>query len=210
MAHPEEIKKKSELITGQKTSKFIIDAEKMKLNAVKVKVSKSLKSEKKVDKKSSKSKEMSGKKKIKKGANKIWTIEECSSESESEEATNSNPDGINEPSNVPLLELSDIDKSFKIKKYLEKQKNGSFIEIIRPEFFQDEDIVNDESQTEQESDNQSKSDDEKESKKTLKDKIPMQINAHPLMEKLKASRFRYLNELLYTNSSNYSFDFFQK
>jgi DNA polymerase III alpha subunit (gram-positive type) len=144
-----------------------------------------------------------GKKSLKKGKNKIWTIEECSSESEISDQETSTLQSNNK---TISLELNDIDKSFKIKKSLEKQKDGSFIEVIRPEFFEDDD---DDADDDPEIEDQEESH-ANENLKAETSKNGTSNNSNPLMEKLKSSRFRYLNELLYTHPSAYSFEFFEK
>ena len=224
VAHPEALKKKKEIFANQdssKISKFIIDKEKIKLNEVKM--LKNLKKKKKNvngdEKKSEKNGKTSGKKQIKKGNNKIWSIQECSESSSAE----SDSDQVKakprkEPGSSNALhafELNDIDKNFSIKKTLEKQTDGSFIEVIKPEFQQAEDSGDDaenasENASQSSNESEEESDGEGEDVKTAPKKKEKGKPANPMMEKLKASRFRYLNELLYTHSSSYSFDFFQK
>ena len=96
-------------------------------------------------------------------------------------------------------------------KSIEKQKDGSFIEVIRPEFFADADDDNEASdnQSEPEIEDQEESHANKKSKADTS-KNGTSNNSNALMEKLKSSRFRYLNELLYTHPSAYSFEFFEK
>jgi hypothetical protein len=107
------------------------------------------------------------------------------------------------------LELNDIDKSFRIKKSLEKQKDGSFIEVIRPEFM--EDAAEDDESDEKESNSEIEEESEKQEKVIRKIETSKNgTSNNPLVEKLKSSRFRYLNELLYTHPSAYSLDFFEK
>jgi len=216
IAHPEELKKKNKILVDQDESKFIIDSEKIKLNEVKKSKNMKLKKNGKSEEKSSKAKDANaaGKKSLKKGKNKIWTIEACSSESETSDQETSTLQANNK---TISLELNDIDKSFKIKKSLEKQKDGSFIEVIRPEFFKDDDDEEEEDDDNEASDNQSEPEieDQEESHANKKSKVETSkngtsSNSNPLMEKLKSSRFRYLNELLYTHPSAYSFEFFEK
>lgn len=198
--------KKNKILSEKENSKFIIDNEKIQLNEVKKSKNSKLK-KKNPEEKTSKLKNGNtvSKKSIKKGKNKIWTIEECSSGSEmsDQEVIDSKA-----TKKAMSLELNDIDKSFKIKKSLEKQKDGSFIEVIRPEFM--EDAEDDESD---EKESQPEIEEESERQEQLIRKIETSKNGasnNPLLEKLKSSRFRYLNELLYTHPSAYSLEFFEK
>ena len=222
MAHPEALKDKKKIFSNPdsaKISKFIIDKEKIKLNQVK-KLKQNKISDKNKSTEKSSNKNATGKKQIKKGNNKIWSIQECSDSSSSEsdaEEPNSNgkkvkPQAVK--SAMHAFELNDIDKNFSIKKTLEKQADGTYIEVIKPEFQQNDGEDNDSNPTDDEEEDENEEEEEAPTNmQKLVNNKKEKVNGkptNPMMEKLKASRFRYLNELLYTHSSSYSFEFFEK
>lgn len=122
IAHPEAIKKKDEIFANQEDSmisKFVIDTEKIKLNKVK-----KLRNLNKISNEETSPKvkqDLKGKKQIKKGKNQIWSITECSESSSPESDSEEHKIQNNENSKpCQVLELNDIDKSFRVVKVLEK------------------------------------------------------------------------------------------
>ena len=212
IAHPEVLaKKKDEILANEKLKeKFVLDDEKMKLNEVKKEKRKmkklSLKSKEEATKKLSKTESI---KKMKKS--KIWIIEECSSESESEEvASVAN-------NNAQILDIDNIDKHFRLKKTKQKMSDGGFVEAFMPEILNDNDNVDKETANEEDllmSDGKRK--DNEEEKEEIDEEKSEQKNEtvsgpkNEMMEKLTASRFRYLNQLLYTQESSKSFEYFKE
>ncbi|CAF0855287.1 unnamed protein product [Brachionus calyciflorus] len=219
MAHPEAFDKKEEILSKEK-SNFVIDEQKIKANQQKKQknlTQKKIEAEKKIEKKDKQ-----------KSKDKLWAIEECNSEGEEDEKvkkeTNKTVKKKNKKSEELILDFTDIDKNFKIKKTIKKLEDGTSIEVFGPQFLQDDskdDDEEEEDENEEQDLNEIDEDDEDEqneevekenseqnegSDKNLEEKSSFTNNA---MEKLKSSRFRYLNELLYTQNSSKSFEFFK-
>lgn len=211
VAHPEEIKKKQDILKAEEgtKTKFVIDKEKIKLNKIKKLKAKKMESAAgdKNEIKNKKKSETVGKKGLKKGKNKIWVIENCSSSDEEE----SKEKFTDNESSEKALNIENIDKSFKLKKTIEKLEDGSVIEVFKPEYIEEDDASNDNSEEEDENENESKqaSEPSKDEKKDKGKKNGSTVK-NIMTEKLLASRFRYLNEMLYTQPSSESFDYFKK
>lgn len=199
LAHPEALKKKEEILTdGDKSNKFVIDKEKMKLNKKKLK-KKAASNENGVETNGSKNTTKKEKKSELKSKNaKLWAIEECSSSDENENEQTNKPVVFK----APLIDIVDIDKSFKIKKTMKKMEDGSMVEIVCPEMLQNED--EEEEEEEENGDNIpiEKEDDDEE--------VEENQSSNPLADKLKSSRFRFINEMLYTQPSQKSFEYFKE
>lgn len=185
MAHPELAK------TNEKNSNvgnIIVDREKMNLNKLKI-------IKKKISKKTIPSNKKFKKKKLMNlKSNNLWLIDECSSSDEVEHKVD---DDI-EPRE---LDLSNIEKNFMIKETMERLDDGTVIKVFKPVLIEDSD-ANEESEEES---------NEKSVKKEYTQVEEIQKSEHnPLIDKLKSSRFRYLNELFYTHPSEKSFEYFQK
>jgi hypothetical protein len=186
MAHPEMLKDKETISKG---TEFVIDEEKMKLNE--------LKKKKKIVKQDLKStdvkKEKKIKNKLKTKSNNLWVIDECGSSDEDNVAA------INEEGqSAKMLNLSSVEKNFVIKESFEKLEDGTVIKVFKPEMVEGSDNEEDEPVISEENEKEFTKNEQAEQSK------------NPLMEKLQSSRFRYLNELYYTHSSNKSFEYFQK
>lgn len=215
VAHPEEIKKKQDILKAEEgtKTKFVIDKEKIKLNKIKKLKAKKMESAagNKNEIKNKKKSETVGKKGLKKGKNKIWVIENCSSSDEDE----SKEKFTDNESSEKALNIENIDKSFKLKKTIEKLKDGSVIEVFKPEYIEEDDASNDndpdnsEEEGENEDESQQASEPSKDEKKDKGKKNGSTVK-NMMTEKLLASRFRYLNEMLYTQPSSESFDYFKK
>lgn len=192
LAHPEALGKKDTILNDQSKKKFVIDEEKIKLN----------KKKKKLPNKNAASaneeKASKGETKKIESAN-LWSIEECS-ESESDEATRNEKSITTKNYCINI----DVDKSFKIKKMLKKLEDGSVVEEFVPEFVQEVSEEEDEETGEKMQENEENGDVENEDGKDDR------IGENPLMDKLKSSRFRYLNEMLYSQPSQKSLEYFQK
>jgi len=185
MAHPELAK------TNEKNSNvgnIIVDREKMNLNKFKI-------IKKKISKKTIPSNKKFKKKKLMNlKSNNLWLIDECSSSDEVEHKVD---DDI-EPRE---LDLSNIEKNFMIKETMERLDDGTVIKVFKPVLIEDSD-ANEESEEES---------NVKSVKKEYTQVEEIQKSEHnPLIDKLKSSRFRYLNELFYTHPSEKSFEYFQK
>jgi hypothetical protein len=186
MAHPEMLKDKETISKG---TEFVIDEEKMKLNE--------LKKKKKIVKQDLKStdvkKEKKIKNKLKTKSNNLWVIDECGSSDED------NIVAINvEGQSAKMLDLSSVEKNFVIKESFEKLEDGTVIKVFKPEMVEGSDNEEDEPVISEENEIEFTKNEQAEQSK------------NPLMEKLQSSRFRYLNELYYTHSSDKSFEYFQK
>lgn len=186
MAHPEMLKDKETIFKG---TEFVIDEEKMKLNELKKKkkiVNQDLKS---TDVK----KEKKIKNKLKTKSNNLWVIDECGSSDEDNVAA------INEEGqSAKMLNLSSVEKNFVIKESFEKLEDGTVIKVFKPEMVEGSDNEEDEPVISEENEKEFTKNEQAEQSK------------NPLMEKLQSSRFRYLNELYYTHSSDKSFEYFRK
>lgn len=199
LAHPDALNKKEEILAGVDEKKFVIDEEKLKINKKKKKkpvISSQLES---------KSRPKPENKPGKKPAS-LWAIEECSSSDEAE--TNA----ANNEAAGPIIDLDDVDKSFKIKKVIKKLEDGSRIEVICPELVgrdedEDDDDGNGDDTNENDIATQDQCDKEDEKKE---DVVAAAAASDPFADKLKSSRFRFINEMLYTQPSQKSFEYFQK
>lgn len=208
MAHPEALEKKETILATQEKSKFIIDEEKIKANQ-----SKKLKNSK-LKNGSSDDSMKTGKKVKKDSKEKLWVVEECSEEEPEAKVPEKNKKN---KSKAIILDITDIDKSFKIKKKLKKLEDGSTVEILVPEIVSNEDFeeLDDEDEEEEQEEQlieleECESEEEQQNEEADSKKTQQSSFTNNAMEKLKSSRFRYLNQLLYTQDSSKSFEFFKK
>jgi hypothetical protein len=203
IAHPEVLDKKESLIKKTQeddttfNQKFVIDKEKIKLNEMKkLKKKKKESDQSELEKTNEKSKQDVKKKTNKKD---LWTIEECSSSSDDDEDKQEKRSEVNRQDGE-MLDILDIDKSFKLKKKIERMPDGSMIETFVPEYVKYKEKKKSESkQEDQEIDSNEKKEPNAKSK-----------SSDLLKEKLQSSRFRYLNEMLYSQASSESFNYFKR
>ena len=209
IAHPEALDKKEKLIKNdEENSKFVIDQEKIKLNELKKK------KKEKLDKNNIKNGTDSKNNKNKNENTKIWSFEECkSSDEEKEDEKTKKKKKLKTKGNA--LDITDIDKSFKLKKKIEVLPNGSKVEILVPEYVQIDDL--EESESEDDKDNEDEELNEEEDEEaseveedTNKKETNKKKETNSAKDKLQASRFRYLNEMLYRQVSSDSFEYFKK
>ena len=206
MAHPEKLKDNALIQETSANTNFVIDQEKMKLNELKKKAKKIVeKTQKSVSKKANKS--------LKPKDNNVWQIEECDSdEADENQIKHEQPTAASQ-----CLDFKSFEKNFKIKKVIEKMDDGTLVEVYKPEM-EDSDSENseieEENEAEPEEDEEVHADEEVvEEAETKPKKEPNPNNAsvrNQMLEKLQSSRFRYINELLYTQPSDKSFKYFQK
>lgn len=194
IAHPEALDKKDEIISIDKKQKFIIDNKKI---------------EKSLEKKEKRQK-MVQPKVIEKQSNdeKLWNIQECSSNEEEEKILDIKEKKKKKKSKDFILDITDIDKNFKIKKSIKRLEDGSTVEVYAPEIQQ-----HIEESEEEESDKEdlkmaqlSENEENDQDKNASSDCLFISQAA----DKLKSSRFRYLNQLLYSQDSSKSFEFFKR
>jgi hypothetical protein len=229
MAHPEVLEKKRDEILSNEaiTDKYVIDSEKMKLNEQKK--FKQLKLKKKTKGSSDPVKEIKKKndKKIKK--NKLWIIEECeSSDDDDDDSAQTTPNNNNSVGLV--LDIDNIDKHFRLKKTMQRLADGTVCEVFKPEVLNENDnaeeeenetepVYMDEDESGSEDDENVNEEEEGEveeekavevKKKAVAAEKPANGARNEMMEKLNASRFRFLNELLYTQASDKSFEYFRE
>lgn len=188
LAHPEIIKDKEE----SKNSSDVIDINKLK--KMKAKSEKQTSSENKNKKGESKS----TKKSLKTKSNNIWLIDECNSSDDEQIVFNSTDQTSR------TFDLSNIEKSFKIKETFEKMDDGTIIKVFKPEFVENESAESEDETEEKKTKTKKQVAKEDETQKVTS------VSKNPLMEKLQSSRFRYLNEIFYTQTSDKSFEYFQK
>lgn len=106
-------------------NKFVIDEEKIKANQTKKAKNQNIKEKPSANKKTDQKE---------KKVDKLWVIQECSSsEDETVEANKKNKKKKKNHSEGLILDISDIDKSFKIKKTLKRLEDGSTVEVFLPE-----------------------------------------------------------------------------
>jgi hypothetical protein len=211
MAHPDVLAKKKEAVTElNKDNKYVIDDEKMRLNDKKKKEKKKV-----VVTTAEVVKKRSGdenKKKMKKKS--LWVVEECSSEDEDASPV------VAQSGVQHVLDIDNIDKHFRLKKTIKKLADGTSVQVFQPEVLDDNEnaAVDEKGQAEGE-DEQGESSDEENSQGEENKEIEEEVNGNgsvakepevrnEMMEKLNASRFRFLNELLYTQPSDKSFEYF--
>jgi hypothetical protein len=229
MAHPEVLNKKDEILSDEKLKdKFVIDDEKLKLNEIKKKKN-MLKKLKEKELEEKKDKQVKSGKKQKK--NDLWVLEECNSEPEQEleeaEPKKTAKKKKNKASEELILDLDDIGRNFKLKKNIERLPDGTCVEVFKPQYIssskqnqeeeeseeEDQELVQFEKLGESDDQHEEAEDNaEPEQEKTSENNIKSDKNVKKnyLKEKMAASRFRYLNELLYTQPSSKSFEYFQK
>lgn len=206
VAHPEVLtsKKGEELLANESIKKkFVIDEEKIKLNSVKKKKVKKTKGDETSNGKATNN--------DKKKGSKLWVLEQCG-DSEDDSSPAESPFYHDQ-----ILDISDIDKNFKLKKVKERLPDGSYVEVLKPEYVQgsievvekDQDVEESEELAEENTEETQEEDQDPEtSENTTETKSDSTRDS--LKEKLTASRFRYLNELLYTQPSGKSFEYFKK
>ena len=219
LSHPELLKKSKEVIGEENLKNFVIDEEIIKTAEVKLKKKKSLKKvqekkEKKIDKKEKIKKRLQG--------NNVWVIEECSSSDEAEVKHELGQENL-------TLDLIDTHQSFEIEKIVERLEDGTLVETFRPKIVkvsekdeQKEDDKDDDQEDEEEDGDELGEEseeelNEEETEETSENKAIKQNSEQPKveskrderMEKLNASRFRYINELLYTQPSDKSLEYFE-
>lgn len=196
MAHPELIQDKQEI----SKEKFVIDEEKLKLNELKKKKKKTPEVSQKNSKKEKNSTEKVNKKpKLKTKNNNVWLIDACtSSDDDDNEKKEKSEEGSHQ-----VLDLDDIEKNFEIKEVEEKLEDGTVIKVFKPVI-----VESHEEQTGEDSGVDQENEEEEEEKAPEEPNKASQGNK--LMDKLKSSRFRYLNEVFYTQSSDKSCEYFQK
>lgn len=219
MAHPEALQSKEKILADlddSEKSKFVIDEEKLKLIKKKLKKKKPTDSETpgaKLDKKSKSDKNGKSKKP------KLWSIEVCSASEDDEKEATKKPIKASK-TKMPVINIDDIDKSFKIKKTTKTLEDGSRVQVVCPEFEQ-EDNDDDEDDEPEDVNGRDENGNGSESEQEEVEEVPTgEANSNgsvessgksnPLVEKLKASRFRFLNEMLYSQPSEKSFEYFKK
>jgi ribosomal RNA-processing protein 8 len=139
----------------------------------------------------------------------LWIIEPCtSSEDEQDKKKDLKP---KKRKAKPNIDLNNV-KFERVKEILE---DGTVVETYKA--IEEEELEEvkkpkkDEIKTTISDNEQKDEDDEKESQDDeIEDKSKQTEPLNPLMEKLNASRFRYLNEMLYKNTSNENFSYFKE
>ena len=202
MAHPEKLKDNALIQETSANTNFVIDQEKMKLNELKKKA-------KKIVDKTDKSVSKTANKSLKPLDNNVWQIEECDSDEADENQIKHEPTTTSQ-----CLDFKSFEKNFKIKKVIEKMDDGTLVEVYKPEM-DDSDAENSEldEENEAEPDEDHAEEEVVEEPEAKPKKEPNPNNAsvrNQMLEKLQSSRFRYINELLYTQPSDKSFKYFQK
>lgn len=220
LAHPDELDKKEDILSSKgdaAKNKFVIDEEKLKLNLKKQKKAKPTNSVddqnesgsiESIDKKSKKQKK----------SDNLWSIEQCSDEEKTD-------DQVEQPvklsktkkksQKIPILNIEDLDKSFKINKSVKRLEDGTLVEVFKPDILDDEDDDDDDENDEEEDEDdenqqEDQSDEDETTQHPTEDENKNDDNFNDLNDKLKASRFRYLNEMLYTQPSDKSFEYFTR
>lgn len=133
----------------------------------------------------------------------LWVIEPCTSSSEDEQDKKLKP---KKRKSKPDIDLNNI----KFERVKETLEDGTVVETFKaidedePEEVKKPKKEEEISESEQNEDEKEDDDEDKESQ--IEQKEPK----NPLMEKLNASRFRYLNEMLYKNTSNENFIYFKE
>jgi hypothetical protein len=222
LAHPEALNPPQKQVNKQKVSK------ENKNSIVETKQRNKKEEKNKNDTKQAKEKK---EKKTKIKSNKIWAIEECN------DSSSENDDNKETEDAGYTLDLADIEKNFIIKKKIKKLEDGTRIEVFEPEIVpikksrKDENNLEDEEEAEEaeeddeineilESDEEDEIDskevsnieqnDANETKRSTESKKNKDTNKDKMLDQLKSSRFRFLNEMLYTQPSSESFEYFKK
>lgn len=218
MAHPEALQSKEKILADlddSEKSKFVIDEEKLKLIKKKLKKKKPTDletPETKLDKKSKSDKNGKSKKP------KMWSIEVCSGSEDDEIEVTKKPIKATKIK-MPVINIDDIDKSFKIKKTTKTLEDGSRVQVVCPEFEQDDNDDDDDEPEDANGHDENGNGSESEQEEVVETpnreansngSVESNGKSNPLVEKLKASRFRFLNEMLYTQPSEKSFEYFKK
>jgi len=218
MAHPEQLEKHAKSIEEISAStKFVIDEAKLKLNET-------LKKKKDIMKKNGTLETVKNDSTnnntgmIKKG---LWESGWCDSD---DSQIPDNSDKFNENTIThEILDFSELDSKVKVKKRKERKSDGSFIEVFSHERIGNK--ITEESDKDQEKEKKQNVKEKDTNKKEIKnatqdsncltadknnfEKAP-EIKRNQMMDQLKSSRFRYLNELLYTQESDKSLKYFKK
>jgi hypothetical protein len=210
LAHPDKLEKhKTEEIQAISTStNFVMDKEKIELAAIK------------------KKKSLMKQNGNKKGAEMETKCESAKKPSKDDEKTveNKRPKITSaDYKNTPVLDFSELGKTkFKFKTVMEEGPDGTMISVTK--FAGDDDGDDDKSnandkgsedeaveQSDSEDGEEGSQDNEEPKENDRTDKKKEKTGAvSQMVDKLQASRFRYLNEMLYTQESNESFKYFDK
>ena len=238
MAHPEALDKKDALIQSAK-SDFVIDEEKFKMIEAKKKANKGTEAngKKKKTEKKSKDSKSNGRKPPSHlfKNNNLWHFEPCSSSDEEDNNGNQPTEGgILDIDNIDkgfeikkfIEKLEDGTTVEVFKPVPIANDNGKHTKRNGDESDDEEDgneeeeeeEVEDQEGAEESSDDPDEEEEEQEEPETDIKETSQETNGNGssssvrsmMMEKLKASRFRYLNELLYTQPSAKSYELFEK
>ncbi len=225
LAHPDKLKKHAKSIEEISSStKFVIDEAKLKLNET-------LKEKKEIMKKNGTLEMNDGLKKNDGGRKRkgVWESGWCDSD-DSQVPDNSGVFNADAKTHE-ILDFSELGSKVRVKKIKERQADGSFVEVFSHEKTKkkksqsegDEDEVKEEEgpeEVEEEAGEEEEVEEDEEQENSKSEKLESNKKNNPetdpvakrnqMMDQLKSSRFRYLNELLYTQESDKSFKYFKE
>lgn len=202
MAHPDKLEKhKAEEIQAiSTTTNFIIDKEKIQLNDAKLKKKQSM---------------------AKKNGTEIDKTEPKNVKKAKSDEVGGN---VTRPkitaadmNDAPVMDFSELGKKkFKFKTTQEKGPDGAIVSVLS--FGGEDNVAANGDESTHESGSEAGEDDEAETVQENQeltsdkneDKKEPSLVRNKMLDKLQASRFRYLNEMLYTQQSGESFKYFQK
>lgn len=207
MAHPDQLKKHA-IETIQEISSstnFVIDEEKIKLNKIMKEKKDIMKKNGTLEKNDNVAKGAAKKKKPS-----IWASGWCDTDEEIEVLDDSYKKNVTSGSHE-IIDFNDLDKIHKPKLYRERQADGTVVEVYKhePSTVKNDQNDDDEEDIADEADEEVTKEDKSAVNKSKADGGP-EAKKNQLMEKLQSSRFRYLNELLYTQESDKSFKYFKQ